>query len=101
MPIRCVACLEKSSATIGTKKLVESGKADTDPPTAAAPRELSANFYGKAALREAVTAKKRFTHMPSHSTKYPFIITTLGRINDATSIRRREISCSAHLVDAR
>jgi len=24
---------------------------------AAAPRELSANFYGKAALREAVTAK--------------------------------------------
>jgi hypothetical protein len=57
MPIRCVACLEKSSATIGTKKLVESGKADTDPPTAAAPRELSANFYGKAALREAVTAK--------------------------------------------
>ena len=39
--------------------------------------------------------------MPSHSTKYPLIITTLGRINDATSIRRREISRSAHLVDAR
>jgi hypothetical protein len=49
---------------------------------AAAPGELSGNqqcsSHCKAALREAVIAKKRFAHMLSHNTKYPFIINTLG-----------------------
>ena len=44
----------------------------------------------KAALREAVIAKKRFAHV-RHNTKYPFIIISLGRMNNTSSIRRRAI----------